>query len=429
MTPVTQATAAMATSQGDEHNITISTDIPTESSLAATHKYERKCYFYGDVVHSRNKCPAREEHCHKCGTKGHFSKVSRSKITYKSNKVTTAALFSSSFSSVLAACPKSLSQASVSISVKRQNLSTLIDSGSSDSFISEKIVRKLKLHVYPSSQDISMALSTAKTLVLGHCFADINLHGYVYAATCLGILKNLCSDVILGQDFQRKHKRVVIEFDCSKPDLLIPGTMPVCALLETSLGEPLLFANLLPGCKLIATKSQRFSKNGKSFIHQEITRLLAENIIEQSTSPWWAQVVVVKDPFLRHKKRLCMDYSQTINHYTELDGYPLPRIDDMVNTLANYKLFSTFDLKIAYHQVPIKESDMNYTGFEANRRLYLFHRIPFGVTNGVAVFQRAMDKIIEEEGLNDTFSYLDNMIVAGKDQEEHDSNVQRSLEA
>ena len=99
-----------------------------------------------------------------------------------------------------------------------------------------------------------MALSTAKAHVLGHCFADINLHGHVYATTYLGILKNLYSDVILGQDFQRNHKRVAIEFGGSKPDLLIPGTMPVCALFEASLGEPSLFANF-PGCKPIAMKS------------------------------------------------------------------------------------------------------------------------------------------------------------------------------
>ena len=86
-----------------------------------------------------------------------------------------------------------------------------------------------------------------------------------------------------------------------------------------------------------------------------------------------------------------MDYSQTTNQYTELDEYPLPRIDNMVNILAKYKLFSTFDLKSANHQVPIKESDMNYTGFEAKGSLYHFCCIPFDVTNGVAVFQRPMD--------------------------------------
>ena len=47
-------------------------------------------------------------------------------------------------------------------------------------------------------------------------------------------------------------------------------------------------------------------------------------------------------------------HSQTMNQYTYLDAYHLPRIDDMVNDLAAYKVYSTFDLKIAYHQVPIQ---------------------------------------------------------------------------
>ena len=173
MIHVTQAKAAVATSQSDKHKLAIFTDNPTESSLSATGKYERKCHFCGNVVHNRSECPAREVYCHKCGTKGHFSELFRSKETYKSNKVTTAALFSSSSSSVLAVCPNSLSQASVSISMKRQNFSALIDSGSSDSFISKQIVRKLKLHVHPSSQDTFMALSTAKAHVLSHCFQTL----------------------------------------------------------------------------------------------------------------------------------------------------------------------------------------------------------------------------------------------------------------
>ena len=111
---------------------------------------------------------------------------------------------------------------------------------------------------------------------------------------------------------------------------------------------------------------------------------MAEGIIEASTSPWRAQIVVVKST---EKQRLCVDYSQTVNLYTELDAYPLPRIDDMINKLAQYKYFSTFDLKSAYHQVSINPAERKYTGFEANGQLYQFCRIPFGVTNEVAVFQ------------------------------------------
>ena len=137
-------------------------------------------------------------------------------------------------------------------------------------------------------------------------------------------------------------------------------------------------------------------------------------------------MVVVKNPSQPEKKRVCVDYSQTINQYTELDA--LPRIDDMINNFAHYKVFLTFDLRNAYHQLPILKDDRKYTGFEANGRLYQFRWIPFGVTNGVAVFQRLMDNIIIEEKLKDTFPYLDDITVAGVNQPDHDKNVEAFLD-
>ena len=149
--------------------------------------------------------------------------------------------------------------------------------------------------------------------------------------------------------------------------------------------------------------------------------------IRKSTSPWRAQLVVVSDP-ITSKKRMCVDYSQTVNLYTNLDAYPLPRTDDIVNKLSKYKVFSTYDLKSAYHQIPIKESEREYTAFEGLGELYEFCVVPFGVTNGVPVFQRTMDKVVEEEDLFATFPYMDNMTVAGIDQEDHDKNDQAFLE-
>ena len=172
-----------------------------------------------------------------------------------------------------------------------------------------------------------------------------------------------------------------------------------CAVSAASIGDASLFTNILPTCRPIATRSRHFSVNDKAFIQSELVKLPQTGVIEPSSSPWRAQVVVVKNPSQPDKKRVCVDYSQTINQYTELDAYPLPRIDDMINNLAHYKVFPTFDLRNAYHQVPILKDDRKYTGFEANGRLYQFRRIPFGVTNGVAVFQRLMDNIIKEEKL------------------------------
>ena len=101
----------------------------------------------------------------------------------------------------------------------------------------------------------------------------------------------------------------------------------------------------------------------------------------------------------------------------------------MVNDLTIYNVFSTFDLKSVYHQIPVKESDRKYNNaFEDNGGLYQFCKINFWITNGVAVFQRAMNKLVKKENLQGIFPYLDNITTAGYTQEELDQNVQQFLE-
>ncbi len=108
-----------------------------------------------------------------------------------------------------------------------------------------------------------------------------------------------------------------------------------------------------------------------------MSQLLREGIIGPSNSPWRAQVVVTRNE--NNKRRMVVDYSQTLNRFTLLDAYPLPRIDDTIKAIAQYQVFSTIDLRSAYHQVKIKESDKPYTAFQAGHALYQFTRIPFGV--------------------------------------------------
>lgn len=96
-------------------------------------------------------------------------------------------------------------------------------------------------------------------------------------------------------------------------------------------------------------------------------------------------------------------YSQTIYRFTQLDAYPLPKIDDQVNEIANFKIFRTLDLKSAYHQILLLSEDKIYTAFEANGKLYQFTRIPFVSTNAAAAFQRKMDKFIAQNSLKDTW--------------------------
>ena len=118
------------------------------------------------------------------------------------------------------------------------------------------------------------------------------------------------------------------------------------------------------------TKSPRFNNSDKKFIESTVENLLSNEIIKPSSSPWRSQVLVPSEG--NHKRRMVIDYSQTINRFTLLNAYPLPCIYDIANDLTKYKIFSAFDLKSAYHQIPIKEEDQKYTAFEANGNLYNF---------------------------------------------------------
>eukprot|EP00794_Sanderia_malayensis_P014587 gene14587-16090_t len=139
------------------------------------------------------------------------------------------------------------------------------------------------------------------------------------------------------------------------------------------------------------------------------------------------------DPSLVHKLELSVhpESKKSNNKSFHTAGcYPLPNINDIVQKIAQYSVFSTIDLRRAYHQIPLKEEDKPYnTAFEASCGLYQFNRMPFGVTNGVAGFQRSIDGVITKENIKDTFAYVDNVTLCAKTQKEHDENLEKFLEA
>ena len=184
---------------------------------------------------------------------------------------------------------------------------------------------------------------------------------------------------------------------------------------------PPLFTHLSPNIKPVATKSRRQSPPDQKFINEEVRKLHRAGVVRPSVSPWRAQPFVTREDD-NHRKRLVIDYSETINLFTELDAYPMPNVQKMIQDISQYKYYSTFDLKSAYHQIPIRDEDSTYTAFEADGQLWEFTRVPFGVTNGVSAFQRTIDKVFKTEGLCDTFTFVDNVTICGRTKEEHDQN-------
>ena len=402
-------------------NATFSTEpaTPTSEQSTSTAALQiQTCYFCGNSRHPRNFCPARNKTCTYCQKVGHFSKVC---LRAKTNKSKSTSASTHVIATASSRFPYCLSKAVIKVLINDTSANALIDTGSSDSFLDLNFAKEHKFNIFACQGQVSMASTEFSTDFQGYCFINLKMLNETYQKFKIFVLSNLCTDIIVGQDIMKHHDRVNITFGGPKPPLII------CCVAEAKVDPPSLFANLTEDCRPIATKSRRYSEDDIIFIQEEVKKLLDEEVIEESISPWRAQVLITQNE--NHKRRMVIDYSQTINRFTLLDAYPLPNIEALISKISKYEIFSTIDLKSAYHQIPIKEGDKPLTAFEAGGRLYQFRRIPFGVTNGVSCFQRVIDSIIIKEHLQGVFAYLDDVTVCGGDQVSHDSNLNKFLAA
>ena len=117
-----------------------------------------------------------------------------------------------------------------------------------------------------------------------------------------------------------------------------------------------------------------------------------------------------------------------INNDTDHDAHPLPVIDEILDQLGQAKFFSAFDLSSGFHQIPMSEGSKKYTAFSTPEGNFEFNRMPFGLKNAPATFQRMLDNALRGLVGKNCFVYLDNIIVFGSIIEEHNQNLVKLLE-
>ncbi|GFS91746.1 retrovirus-related Pol polyprotein from transposon 297 [Trichonephila clavipes] len=175
----------------------------------------------------------------------------------------------------------------------------------------------------------------------------------------------------------------------------------------------------------IATYPYRLNPVKKEVLREQIEELLRQNVIEECESPYAAPVVLVPKP--NGKVRLCVDYRK-LNSVTKVDAYPLPRMDDLLNEATPTSFMSTIDLQSGYHQLKVADVDQDKTAFVCPFGTYRYLRMPFGLRNAPATFQRLIDKF--RSGLKDVFalSYLDDIIVLSETFEKHLEDLEKVFE-
>ena len=151
-------------------------------------------------------------------------------------------------------------------------------------------------------------------------------------------------------------------------------------------------------------------------VKDHIQKLLQQGVIRESSSPYSSAVVLARKK--SGQLRLCVDY-RLLNRKTRKDSFPLPRIDEYLDSLSGAKLFTTLDLKSAYAQVPIAEEDKFKTAFSTPMGLFEYNRMPYGLCNSPATFQRLMMNIFRKELMDQLLIFLDDILIFSNDFEQH----------
>ncbi len=169
--------------------------------------------------------------------------------------------------------------------------------------------------------------------------------------------------------------------------------------------------------KPIKERYRRIPPGLQEEVRNHLKEMLDCGVIRPSHSPYAAPVVLVrkKDKSLR----FCVDF-RSLNSKTIKDAHSLPRIEETLDALSGSRCFSTLDLKAGYWQVEVAEQDKQKTAFTVGPLgFYEFNRLPFGLSNAPATFQRLMETSMGDLYLTQCLLYLDDIIVYSADFDQH----------
>ena len=161
-------------------------------------------------------------------------------------------------------------------------------------------------------------------------------------------------------------------------------------------------------------------------LRQHIQEMLDIGAIRPSQSPWCNAVVLVRKK--DGSVRFCIDFRH-LNAKMKKDSYPLPRMQETMESMEGTRYFSCMDLKSGFWQVKMSEKAHQYTAFTVGSMgVYEFLRMPYGLCNAPATFQRLMQNCLGKLNLTYALIYLDNVIVYSRTEEEHLTRLRAMFE-
>ena len=159
-------------------------------------------------------------------------------------------------------------------------------------------------------------------------------------------------------------------------------------------------------------------------MEQDLERQVHNGVLQRvEYSEWGTPIVVVPKP--SKAVRICGDFSVTVNPQLKINQYPIPRPEELFAALNGGKQFTKLDFSEAYLQLELDEESQQFMVINTHKGLFKYTRLPFGIAAAPTVFQQTMD--IALQGLPGVVCYLDDIVITGKDKQEHLNNLEQVL--
>ena len=389
------------------------------------------CHRCGSTDHVGKNCKFQQTVCHKCGKKGHLARVCRS------SKPTTALRQSRQQYVAEEESPEiplfrlehpKVEPITVKVLINGVSVPMKVDTGAAVSVMTAAQQKKL----FPSAQ-----LSPSSVILRTYTTERLQIHGEMSAEVQYNkqsfnlplLIVDGEGPALLGRDWLTHIRRdwAQLAYTSSSPRLptLLDSFQDV---FKDELGT-------VKGIKVsLATKPNIKPKFYcprpvplalKDAVGSEIDRLEKEGIIEKVDHSEWA-TPIVPVPKKDGTIRICGDYKVTINAALDIDQYPLPKAEEIFASLAGGQKFTKLDLSQAYQQLLLDDDSKALLTVNTHKGLYRYTRLPFGIASAPAIFQRTMDVILQ--GIAHVMYYIDDIIITGKDDNEHLSTLVTVLE-
>lgn len=180
----------------------------------------------------------------------------------------------------------------------------------------------------------------------------------------------------------------------------------------------------------VYSKIYRFPKVHEREVETQIEEMLEQGIIQPSSSAYNSPIWVVPkklDNSGINKWRIVIDYRK-LNEITVDDKFPIPNIDSLFDKLGRAQYFTTLDLAKGFHQILVDEKDRAKTAFSTPQGHYEYIRMPFGLKNAPATFQRMMNHVLREYINKICVVYLDDILIFSTSFQEHIDSINKILD-